>query len=144
MSNGDLTEKIKTITVAARTYALYYMQREHRKYNTHRYDGSDDPDSFQKYIGYSYERRSPEVAKVVDETRGEVIRYRGALIKPWYFSSSDGRTLSAREYCEARGGTSCEDIPYLQSVNDPGGVGRTRSGHGVGISGIGSTHFARE
>lgn len=120
------------------------MENKNRKYNTNRYDGSDDPDSFQKYIGYSYELRSPNVTKMVDATAGEMIYYNDEAIKPWYFSSSDGRTLSHREYCEKNNGKNCEDIPYLQSVEDIGGIGKTRSGHGVGISGIGSTHLASQ
>ena len=144
VSNSDLPEKIKTITVAARGYASFYMERENRKYNTNRYDGNDDPDSFQKYIGYSYETRSPNVSKMVDETAGEVIYYEGKLIKPWYFSSSSGRTLSYSEYCQKNNGKNCEEIPYLKNVDDPAGAGKTQSGHGVGISGIGATAFANQ
>lgn len=144
VSNGDLPEKIKTIMVAARSYAEFYAKRENRKYNTHRYDGSDDPDSFQKYIGYNYEKRSPNVAKMVDATRGEMIYYQNTLIKPWYFSVSDGRTLSYAEYCALRKKENCENIVYLVSVPDPAGIGKTRSGHGVGISGIGATDFAKK
>lgn len=144
VSNTDLPEKIKTITVAARSYANFYMDAKNRKYNTTRYDGSDDPDSFQKYIGYGYELRSPNVAKMTDATAGEIIYYKNEAIKPWYFSSSDGRTFSYQEYCTRNGSQSCEDIPYLQSVEDAGGIGKVRSGHGVGISGIGATHLASE
>lgn len=86
------------------------------------YDGSDDPDVFQKYLGYGYESRSPNVSRIVDGSRGMIIRLDGKPIKPWYFSSSDGRTLSYREYCEKNTGKVCEDISYLQSVDDPAGV----------------------
>lgn len=143
VSDGDLPEKIKTITVAARGYAKFYMQSQNRKYGTPKYDGSDDPDSFQKYLGYDYERRSPNVSKMVDATAGEVIYHNNILIKPWYFSRSGGRTLSYLDYCTQNNGKNCENISYLQSVADPGGLGESRSGHGVGISGIGATHFAR-
>jgi stage II sporulation protein D len=120
VSNTDLSEKIKTIVVSARSYARWYMDPRNRKFNTNLYDGSDDPDVFQKYLGYSYELRSPAVAKMVDITRGQVITYDNKLIKPWYHSSSDGRTLSALEYCQRVGSSSCTDTPYLQSVIDPG------------------------
>lgn len=50
VSNTDHPEKIKTITVAARSYAQYYMSKKNRKYNTMLYDGSDNPDEFQKYL----------------------------------------------------------------------------------------------
>ena len=144
VSNGDLAEKIKTIVVSARSYGLWYMNPLNRKFAGEPYDGSDDPDVFQKYLGYSYELRSPIVANIVDATRGQVITYSGQLIKPWYHSSSDGRTLSALEYCQKNGSSNCEDTPYLQGVVDPGSEWKTRSGHGVGISGIGATYWANE
>ncbi len=76
------------------------MLPQNRKYNTSLCDGSDNPESFQKYLGYDYERRSPNVAKMVDATTGEVIYYNNTLIKPWYFSRSSGRTLSYMDYCQ--------------------------------------------
>lgn len=69
VSNSEMPEKVKTIVVAARSYAKHYMSPQNRKYNTKLYDGSDDPDSFQKYLGYGYESRSPSVALQVDNTR---------------------------------------------------------------------------
>ena len=144
VSNGDLNEKIKTIIVAARTYARYYMDPKNRKFATRLYDGSDNPDEFQKYLGYSYEMRSPNVSKLVDATRSEVITYKNTIIKAWYHSSSNGRTLSYVQYCTQNGWKNCTDIPYLQSIADPWSVNNNRSGHGVGISGIGATYWARE
>ena len=144
VSNSDLEEKVKTILVSARTYARFYMDPKNRKYSTTLYDWSDDPDSFQRYLGYGYEERSPRVALLVDETLGEVVTYSGSIVKTWYFSSSDGRTLSYEEYCKSSWSMNCKNIPYLQSVEDPGWIGKTRAGHGVGISGIWATHFARE
>lgn len=143
VSNGDLPEKIKVIIVAARSYARYYMDSKNRKFATNLYDGSDNPDEFQKYLWYGYESRSPNVAKLVDVTRSQVIMYSSTIIKAWYHSSSDGKTLSALEYCQKSGSTKCVDIPYLQSVVDPGSVWHARSGHGVGISGIGTTYWAK-
>ena len=149
ISNGDPVEKVKTIVVAARSYAYFYAQKENRKFPGKSYDGSDDPEVFQKYLGYGYELRSPNVSKYVDETNGEAITYSGSVIKPWYFSESDGRVRSYKEYCQARVDagtlaktTKCEDVPYLMGGVDPGGVGHTLKGHGVGISGIGATYFA--
>ena len=144
VSDSDLTEKIKTILVSARTYAYYYIDPKHRKYNTPLYDGSDNPDEFQKYLWYGYEMRSPNVANAVKNTLSEVITFEGELIKAWYFSSSDGKTRSYKEYCESNGWKSCVDIPYLQSVDDPAWLGKTRAWHGVGISGIWATYWASQ
>lgn len=144
VSNTDLAEKIKVITVAARSYARNYMNQKNRKFGTNLYDGSDNPDEFQKYLWYSYELRSPNVVRIVDITRNQVVTYSGKLIKPWYHTSSDGKTLSAKEYCRQSNITNCEDIPYLQSVSDPWWVWHTRLGHWVGISWIWSTYFASQ
>ncbi|MDD2917089.1 MAG: SpoIID/LytB domain-containing protein, partial [Candidatus Gracilibacteria bacterium] len=151
VSNGDNEEKIKTILVAARSYAYFYSKPENRKFPGKAYDGSDNPDEFQKYLGYGYEKRSPNSARLVDATNGQIITYDSIPIKPWYFSESNGQTLSAKQYCENRVqkgslpiNTVCQDIPYLQSVTDPGGVGHTQKGHGVGISGIGATYLAKD
>ncbi len=142
VSDSDHSEKIKVITVAARSYARYYMDTRNRKFATNIYDGSDDPDEFQKYLWYGYESRSPNVYKLVDVTRGQVITYSDKIIKAWYHSSSDGRTLSALEYCQKNGSSNCSSIPYLQSVSDPGSLWHARYWHGVGISWVGATYWA--
>ncbi len=133
VSNGDNEEKIKTILVAARSYAYFYSKPENRKFPGKAYDGSDNPDEFQKYLGYGYEKRSPNSSRLVEATNGQIITYNGESIKPWYFSESSGQTISAKDYClnRVKNGTLpkttvCQDIPYLQSVVDPGGVGHTQ------------------
>ncbi len=143
ISNTDNVEKIKTILVAARSYANWYIDPANRKFPGKPYDWSDDPDVFQKYLGYGYEQRSPMISKLVDETNGIIIQYKGNKIKPWYFNQSDGQTLSYKQYCELNKKTGCDDIPYLQSVTDPAG-NLGRKGHGVGISGAGATFLATQ
>lgn len=69
VSNTDPVEKIKTIVVAARSYARFYTSKINRKFHTSLYDGSDNPDEFQKYLGYGYEMRSPNVSSQVQATK---------------------------------------------------------------------------
>lgn len=143
------TDKVKSIIVAARSYALYYadpkLPYKDRKFPGKPYDISDNPDESQQYKGYSYELRSPTVAKLVDETRGEVVTFSGKIIKvPYSQSPWRGKTYSYLEYCQDRWIKTCKDIPYLQSIDDPGSLGTSRSGHGYGVSGIGATHFSRQ
>ena len=128
---------------------MYYTDPDHRKFPGKDYDGSDSPENFQKYLGYGYEKRTPNLSRWVDETNGEMVTYNGTVIKPWYFSSSNGQTVSYKQYCEARKSEgsypknmACQDIPYLQSVSDPGGVGQEQAGHGVGLSGVGAEYMA--
>ncbi len=136
VSNSAPFEKQKAMAVLARTYARFYMQDENRKFPGLPYDGNDDPAVFQKYLGYGYEKRSPDFIGAVAITEDEVVTYKGELIKTPYFSQSDGRTRSAQEVW---GWTS---TPYLQSVDDPFCKGLQMKGHGVGLSGCGAQKAA--
>ncbi|MBU0577167.1 N-acetylmuramoyl-L-alanine amidase [Patescibacteria group bacterium] len=138
VSNSDHFEKQKTIAVLARTYARFYMEEENRKFPGLPYDGSDDPDIFQKYLGYGLEARSPNFAGAVAITSDEVVTYQGELVKTPYFNQSDGSTRSAEEVW---GWT---NTPYLKSVADPWCAGLTKNGHGVGLSGFGASAQAEE
>lgn len=128
-------EKHKAVMVAAQTYALWYLTEED-KFPGAPYDASDDPDVFQKYLGYGYEVRAPKHVLAVKTVNGVVVEYGGEIVKTPYFNSSDGRTRSAEEVW---GWT---NTPYLQSVEDPYCSGMGLSGHGVGLSGSGATGAA--
>ncbi|PIE85222.1 hypothetical protein CSA08_03105 [Candidatus Gracilibacteria bacterium] len=145
VSNYENASKIETIIISARTYARWYMTKA-RKFPKEFYQASDDPDIFQKYLGYGLELRSPRINKIIDETTDRVISYNGEIIKPWYFSSSNGYTISFNKFCEySLGIPDCltpNNFPFLFSVKDPGGIGKQRLGHGVGISGTGVKYFA--
>ncbi|MBI5411854.1 SpoIID/LytB domain-containing protein [Candidatus Peregrinibacteria bacterium] len=131
-------EKLKTIAVLARSYAEFYLDPAHRKFLGMPYDGSDDPDIFQKYLGYGYEQRSKNFTTAVVNTKSEVVTYKGSLIKTPYFNQSDGRTRSAEEVW------GWKDTPYLKAVDDPWCDDKTLKGHGVGLSGCGATELAKQ
>lgn len=137
-SQDTSLEKMKALAVLARTYSRFYMQSENRKFPDMPYDGSDDPDIFQKYLGYGFELRMPQFVGAVALTTNEVVTYEGKLVKTPYFNQSDGRTRSAQEVW---GWT---DTPYLQSVDDPWCQGLEKKGHGVGLSGCGAEAQAKE
>lgn len=136
-NDRELMEKAKAITVAARTYGLFYMDSKNRKFPGKPYDGNDNPAVFQYYLGYEFERRAPIIIRAVEDTQGEVVTYKGKIVKTPYFSSSDGRTRSAEEVF---GWT---NTPYLVSVSDPYCEGMKLRGHGVGMSGCGAEGAAR-
>jgi len=138
VSNGDPTEKLKTIAVLARTYARFYMSDDNRKFPDMPYDGSDDPAIFQRYLGYGVETRSPNFVTAATDTKDMVVTYQGKMVKTPYFNQSDGRTRSAQEVW---GWTT---TPYLVSVSDPACKGLELKGHGVGLSGFGATAMANE
>lgn len=132
VSNGDPTEKLKTMAILARTYALFYIEID-EKFPGAPYDLNDDPEVCQKYLGYGYEDRSPNMASAVEETEGMVVTYEGELVKTPYFNSTDGTYTKSAE--EVWGWT---NTPYLVSVEDPLCESDAFSGHGVGLSGCGA------
>ncbi len=138
VSNSAHPEKIKSIMVAARTYARYYMDVD-RKFPDRPYDLDDDPEVSQKYLGHGLEKRSPNVAKAVDNTRGEVVKYQGQLVKTPYFNQSDGTTTKS-----AKSVWGWTTTPYLLPVDDSLCDGEEFLGHGVGLSGCGATAMAED
>lgn len=136
IKDSEPYEKLKAIIVVSRTYAQFYMKQA-QKFPGAPYHLTDDPQTSQKYVGYSSEQYAPNTLKAVAETTSEVVTYEGKLIKTPYFSSDDGRTRSAEEVW------GWKDTPYLQSVPDPYCEGKPLSGHGVGLSGCGSLGMAQ-
>ncbi len=139
VSNTTALEKQKVIAVIARTYAQFYMQDNQKKFPNMPYDGDDNPDHFQKYRGYGYQKRSPLFTRAVNLTQSEVVSYNGKIVKTPFFSESAGRTFSAKEKW------GWNNTPHLQSVNDifcKNGEGELK-GHGVGLSGCGAETMAK-
>lgn len=141
VSNSDHVEKIKTIITLARTYATHYTTGGNIKFAGMPYDLEDDPNTSQKYLGYGFELRSPNVTKAVQDTKGEVVTYNGKTIIAPYFSQSDG--VATKNAKDVWGWT---NTPWLVSVPDTACTSSTGtfSGHGVGLSGCGATTLAQQ
>lgn len=146
VSNTENVEKIKTIIISARTYATRYATMD-RKFPWEFYDWVDDPDVFQKYLWYGLESRSSNINKIVDETKWIIITYNWKLIKPWYFSSSNWKTMSYYDYCKINNSTDfcsseAKKYPFLKSVEDKGSVWKVKAWHWVWISWAWVTYYA--
>jgi stage II sporulation protein D len=96
-------EALKAQAVAARTYAVKNMGQ----FKDYGYDLVDTPRS-QFYSGMGAEH--PLSTQAVEETRGEVMRYKGELINALYMSTCGGRTEDVDNVFP---GT---PSPYLKSV----------------------------
>jgi stage II sporulation protein D len=96
-------EALKAQAVAARTYAVKNMGQ----FKDYGYDLVDTPRS-QLYSGMGAEH--PLSTRAVEETRGEVMRYKGELINALYMSTCGGRTEDVDNVFP---GT---PSPYLKSV----------------------------
>ena len=134
-TEANAFEKKRALAIVARSYAAYYLT--HEKFPEMPYNGSDNPNEFQKYLGASLSARSPQWIRAVLQTTSEVLTFEDEIIKTPFHTCSGGKTLSAKE----KWGW---DTPYLPAVDDPGGQGKERQGHGVGLSGCGSQYFAEE
>jgi len=125
-SNNSPYEFQKAQSVAARTYALYYILNGGKHPNA-----NYDLNTLQKdqvYRGYKSELRMSNYVRAAAETSGTVITYNNKIVITTYFGRSDGRT---RDYTEVWGGML---RPWLLSRPCPYDVGRTKNGHGVGMS----------
>lgn len=133
-------EKQRAFGIAARTYAAYYMQEKHRKFPGKPYDGSDSPAEFQVYGGVSFEDKNPRWLNAAKDTAHQVLAVDGVIIRPPYFSVSNGRTLSPSEI----GWNSFPFAEVFASKPDPWCEGMTQRGHGVGMSGCGAEAQAND
>ncbi|HEU0094385.1 MAG TPA: SpoIID/LytB domain-containing protein [Vicinamibacteria bacterium] len=97
-------EALKAQAVAARTYVL----RNRGGYAAHGYDICATP-SCQVYRGKSTEKALSTQA--VDDTRGMIASYQGALINALYTSTCGGHTETGANIFEG------EDVPYLVGVS---------------------------
>lgn len=96
------TETLKAQAVAARTYAIFNMN----KYIDKGYNISASTDS-QAYGGVNHEDSLTN--KAVDETRGMIMTYKGKLINAVYHSDSGGYTEDSENVWGSF-------LPYLRSV----------------------------
>ena len=112
MPDSFHSEALKAQAVVARTYAL--RMREGSSKHTDA-DVCVRPECCQSYrSGVS----SP-VRDAVEATAGQVLTYGGELIEATYFASSGGKTEDALAVWGS-------DVPYLQSVSSPEGIGDDR------------------
>lgn len=122
----------KTLLIAARTYAMYHIERNTKHANEfYTVDAKYD----QVYRGYGQEARSPTIVRAIDETRGIVVSYENKIAITPYFSRSDGRT---RDWSEVWYGS----VAWCKGVSVPQDAGKTLWGHGVGMSASGALAMA--
>ncbi len=146
-SEDTEVEKLKTMAVLTRSYAMHYMQSKYKKYPSFPYDASDSPKEFQKYRGYGSSLRAKNWKKAIDATKGEVLIYKDEVLKAAYFSCTDGKTKSVDEVGFSQKYFQLTKDVY-KSVNDPYGKNmdkykRGLCGHGLGLSGQGASALAK-
>lgn len=154
--NSGPTEFLRTMAVAARTYATFHNLRK-TKHADEFYDINATTD--QLYKGYGYELKVPNLVAAVVATRGIVMTHPtpvtakntvGAIVAA-YSSCTDGRTRSFSEVW----GADQSYFPYLLTVPDAIGTCTTppyptsyltggSGNHMVGMSAFGALKYARD
>ena len=150
-NQGLNMEYLKTMSVAARTYAYHYEQLG-GKYGTNEVYDITNTTSDQLYKGYSREAYASDVVTVQTVTYGEIVSYNGQAIVTAYSSGApELMATGSRSACSVWGGKYCQaGYEYLTGgVKDPAGTtyGYTVCGggnHCVGLSGAGTRQLAAQ
>ncbi len=126
-------EKKHAIHILARSY-VYVYSGEKRKFGTLNYDLEDSPATSQFYLGYEWERYHDHQKKLIAETNGVVLTYKGQPAIGPYFTQSSGASSSkwAGQY------------PWTQGRSLPYDEGLVQKGHGVGLSGNSARVLAKQ
>ncbi|MEI8172588.1 MAG: SpoIID/LytB domain-containing protein [Deltaproteobacteria bacterium] len=104
MSPQWFPEALRAQAIAARTYALYQMDKGRNR----EFDVLSTTTS-QVYGGASVEMEKS--SRAVDETRGMVLRYNNQLVLAYFHANSGGMTEDAERVWTA-------EVPYLKAVRD--------------------------
>lgn len=123
-------EALKAQAVAARTYAMYHMNKNKKK-------SYDVDDTSSKYQAYVPSKIHANTTAAVIATKGQYLSYKDKPINAVFCSSNGGTTVSAK----SRWGS---NYPYLIAKEDPytKASGRAKDSHGVGMSQYGAKEAA--
>lgn len=140
-SPGDNIEYLKTLTVAARSYATYYLIAggKHKGEPFHLKNSRLGNGNDQIYAGYGFESIISNMSKAADLTKGDIVTYGGKVIWTPFSHGTNGKTKSAKD------GFGRNDMPWCQSVKDPHGYisnwATLPGNHMVGLSAVGARGF---
>lgn len=138
-NDTEPTEKIKTMSLLAKNYILFYLDPAHRHPSIPEkatYLAVDDARIFQKYVGAGVDTTLTKWKQALEDTRNQIVTYQENLAFLPYFSCSAWFTRSAEEKYGR------QDTPYLVSVYDPSPC-NDFNGHGVGLAGNGASYLAK-
>jgi stage II sporulation protein D len=94
IGNNFPLEALKAQAVAARTMSLVKIKYENGAQSEYKADASDDHKNFQ---AYDEKKITAKIAQAVNETRGQVLVYKGRYAYTLFHSSSRHKTASIEE-----------------------------------------------
>ncbi|MCK5475866.1 MAG: N-acetylmuramoyl-L-alanine amidase [Candidatus Pacebacteria bacterium] len=141
--NDSPEEYLMAFGTIARTYAMYYIEREgkHSGESFHLKNSRNGNGNDQVYKGYNFEIRAPEIVAANNETAGYIINYNDKPIVAAYSSDSGGTTKNA---CDVLSKAYCSnDYAYLHGgitdpVNTQHNQEKVSASHGAGMSATGA------
>jgi hypothetical protein len=150
-NQGLAMEYLKTMSVAARTYAYHYQQLG-GKYGSDEVYHITNTTSDQLYKGQAREQYASDIVTAAQATYGEIVTYNNQSIVTAYSSGApELMTSGSRSACSVWGGKYCQPgYEYLNGgVKDPTGTtyGYDACGagnHCVGLSGAGTRQLAAQ
>lgn len=135
-------DHVRVMATIFRTYGFWYIENA-TKYKRLGFKIRDDSGS-QIYGGYDWEKDHPDIRQAAEETRAQIVMYKGKAALTPYCSYTDGKT---RSWKDVWGG---DDYPYLKSVKDhkkgkKSGLKQGEGGnHMVGLSAHGAIGYAED
>lgn len=102
-------EALKAQAVASRTYV---MSRNLVVDNTVASQVYLNDDQMKKKWKNDYKKNKNKIKEAINETKGEVMKYKGKCISALFFSSCNGKTINCEDYFQG-------EKDYLKAVNSP-------------------------
>lgn len=112
MSPGFEMEALKAQSIAARTFAVFQLQRRDHLYDTVMSQVFRDESQLRERWGDDFDRHWERISEAVLATEGQIMTHNGEPIDALFFSMSNGRTENSEEVFTAK-------RPYLRSVDSP-------------------------
>ncbi|MFH0852164.1 MAG: N-acetylmuramoyl-L-alanine amidase [bacterium] len=148
-NQGLAVEYLKTMAVAARTYALFYYNQG-GKYGSDQVYHITNTTSDQLYKGYGREPYASDIVTAAQATLGEIVSYNnGPVVTAYSSGAAELMSAGSRSACSVWGGKYCQaGFEYLKGgVKDPEGTTYSydvcgSGNHCVGLSGAGTRRFA--
>lgn len=110
MRNDWPMEALKAQAILARTFVLKFVQDK-----TSRYSSADISTDIREAQAYAADKVNDRIVKAVEETRGQVVSYKGELPFTWFFAHAGGMTELAKAGLEYKD----EEPPYTKMVESP-------------------------
>lgn len=104
-------EAIKAQAIIARTFVLQFISEKGKS----RYEGAHVSTDIEEAQAWGEEEINDRIKKAVNDTRGQVITYKGEFARTWFHSNAAGMTATAKE------GLNYKDAnpPYIKPVKSP-------------------------